>query len=335
MTINSLKKTSDLKVISIRDIDIEDREFLITFPLRSDGLINSIKEIGVVSPIILRDMQDRYQIISGFKRVFACRESDIESIKAIVYSKNELTDKEAFYFNLYENLTLRPFNIVEKAMILNKLFKRIKINKKEYKKKFLPLLGIDLNKKQLKDFFCLLDLDKKIKTYFVEKNISLKNILQWVRFTKKEQQDLFRFISPLRLNSNKLREVLLFLEEICQRDKISVKDIIDCIEIQDVLNNKNITASQKSSKIRDILKRKRFPQLTSMEKSFANTIKDLKLPKGIIFRPPEYFEEKEFSIEFKIKNKEELKRISGELLNVSEKEKISKLFKMSWKNVRF
>jgi len=329
MKINSLEKTSELKLVSIKDIDIKDKEFLITFSLRSDTLINSIKEIGIITPIILRDMQNRYQIISGFKRVFACRELDIKSIKAIVHSKNDLKDKEAFYLNFYENLTLRSFNIVEKAMILNNLFERIKIDTKEYKKKFLPLLGLDFNKKQLKDFFGLLDLDEKIKTYIVEENISLKNILQWMRFTKKEQKDIYRFILPLRLSSNKLREVLLFLEEICQRDKISVKDIIDCIEIQDVLNNMNITVSQRSSKIRDLLKRKRFPQLTSMEKSFADIIKDLKLPKGIIFRSPEYFEEKEFSIEFKIKNKEELKRVSRALLNMSEKEKISELFKMS------
>ena len=123
-------------------------------------------------------------------------------------------------------------------------------------------------------------------------------------------------------------ERMIMLEEICQKDKVSVKDLVDSAEIQEILKNEKLSVSQRTSRIRNILKRKRFPRLSSLEASLSRRIKNLALPKGMLIRPPEFFEEEEFSLELKIKNREDLKRMSRKLLDISEKEEISDLFKV-------
>lgn len=316
------------KLAGLGDIDFEDRLFLTSFPLMSGELIRSIKEIGVINPLILREKGKKFQIVSGFKRAFACRELKREKVKALVYSQDKLSDKEALYLNLSENRTVRVFNTVEIAMILERLFKHLKIDRKEYKEKFLPLLGIDFNEKQLKDCFDLFNLNEELRAYIALEKISFKNIFLWMRFGKGEQEEVFRLISQLRLSSNKLREVLLYLEEICQRDKVSVKDLVGSSGIQEVLKNEKLTVPQRTSRIRDILKKKRFPRLSSLEASLSGKLKNLGLPKGMVIRPPEFFEEEEFSLELRIKNREDLKRMGRSLLDISDRKEITDLFKI-------
>ena len=324
--IKDLFERSFLKSADTGNIDSEDKTFLITCPVRSENLIASIKETGVASPIILREKGSRYQIVSGFRRVAACRELGIKTVRAFVFPEKRLADKEAFCLNLFENHSGRSFNAVEKAMILNTLLKRLKIDKNEYNKKFLPVIGIALNKKENETLFRVLGLDETIKAYIAGEDISLKNTLLWMSLSGKEEE-VFRLIKGLKLSSNKMREVFTFLQEISRRDRVTIKTIVDCPEIQTVLNDENLSLPEKTSKVRAVLKRGRFPRLTSMEESFAKRVKGLKLPKGVMLRPPAFFEEEEFTIEFRIKNQKELKKISRSLVDLSDKEEVSDLFR--------
>lgn len=323
--IKDLFERSVLKSVDIGRIDSDDKTFLITCPVRSENLIASIKETGVVSPIILREKGNRYQIVSGFRRIIACRELGIKTVAAFVFPEKRLADKEAFCLNLFENYSGRSFNAVEKAMILNRLLKQLKIDKNEYNKKFLPVIGIALNKKENEILFRVLALDETIKAFIAAENVSLKNVLLWMSLSG-EEEEVFRLIRGLKLSSNKMREVFTFLQEISRRDRVAIKTIIDGPEIQTVLNDENLSTPEKTVRVRAVLKRKRFPRLTSMEESFAKRVKALKLPKGVMLRPPAFFEEEEFTIEFRIKNQKELKKISRSLVDLSDREEMSDLF---------
>lgn len=76
-------------------------------------LVDSIREQGVITPVILRQKPDgRYEMISGHRRRRACELLDMETIKAEV---REMTDDEATIFMVDANLQRTSLKPSEKA----------------------------------------------------------------------------------------------------------------------------------------------------------------------------------------------------------------------------
>ena len=60
-------------------------------------LTESIKESGILIPIVVRPMGEKYEILSGHRRVYAAHKAGLEAVPAIV---RELTREEAVIFTL-------------------------------------------------------------------------------------------------------------------------------------------------------------------------------------------------------------------------------------------
>ena len=76
-------------------------------------LANSIKQQGLIQPIALRKVGDRYQIISGERRTRASKIAGLSTIKAQVYEN--LDDKAMAEWALIENIQRVDLNPVEIA----------------------------------------------------------------------------------------------------------------------------------------------------------------------------------------------------------------------------
>lgn len=90
-----------LKTFSNHPFRVEDDEEM-------ELLVESVKEKGIINPILVRKVSDdEYEIISGHRRKRACELAKIKTIPAIV---KELNDSEAIIFmvdsNLYREKTL-------------------------------------------------------------------------------------------------------------------------------------------------------------------------------------------------------------------------------------
>jgi ParB family chromosome partitioning protein len=83
-----------LSEISISNLkDFENNPFIFREDTAFEMLMESISDLGVLTPIIVRTLEDgNYEIISGHRRVEACRRLGIEAIPCIV---KELTRDEA------------------------------------------------------------------------------------------------------------------------------------------------------------------------------------------------------------------------------------------------
>ena len=82
---------------------------------RFSELVESIKQKGVIEPIIVRPVKgvDPYEIVAGERRYKASVEAKLETIPAIV---RELTDDEAYDFMLIENLQRQDLTEREEAV---------------------------------------------------------------------------------------------------------------------------------------------------------------------------------------------------------------------------
>jgi ParB family chromosome partitioning protein len=75
-------------------------------------LEDSIRSSGVVQPILVRKVGDRYQLVAGERRWRAARAAGLESIPAVV---RELSDREALELALTENLLREDLNPIDAA----------------------------------------------------------------------------------------------------------------------------------------------------------------------------------------------------------------------------
>lgn len=88
------KNSEVVKKISIKDIsNFPNHPYQIREDEEMEDMVNSIKEMGVLHPILVRPKQDGgYEMISGHRRKRACEKAGITEITAIV---REMTDDEA------------------------------------------------------------------------------------------------------------------------------------------------------------------------------------------------------------------------------------------------
>ena len=84
-----------------------------TFDERSIAeLASSIKAHGLLSPIVVRKMNTKYEIIAGERRFQACKAAGIGKIPAMV---KDISDADAFKISLVENLQREDLNPMEEA----------------------------------------------------------------------------------------------------------------------------------------------------------------------------------------------------------------------------
>ncbi len=76
------------------------------------GLMLSIKEKGLLEPIIVRPTKDGFEIVAGMRRFEACKRLGWRMLPAHVV---ELNDREAFEVSLLENIQRETLNPIEEA----------------------------------------------------------------------------------------------------------------------------------------------------------------------------------------------------------------------------
>jgi ParB/RepB/Spo0J family partition protein len=84
-------------------------------------LASSIRDFGVIEPIIVRPIRDHYEVVAGALRYLAAKEVGLESIPCIV---RELSDKESIEIQVQENLMREEMQPLEKAKMLQYLLEK-------------------------------------------------------------------------------------------------------------------------------------------------------------------------------------------------------------------
>lgn len=81
-------------------------------PEALEELTNSIREKGVLQPLLVRRIKDGFELIAGERRLRAAQGAEIKDVPAIIM---EATDREALELALIENLQREDLNLIEEA----------------------------------------------------------------------------------------------------------------------------------------------------------------------------------------------------------------------------
>ena len=88
----------------------QPRQFL--DPVSLAQLTASIRERGVLEPVLVRRVGDRYELVAGERRTRAAREAGLSDVPAIVL---DIDDREALEISIMENLQREDLNAVEET----------------------------------------------------------------------------------------------------------------------------------------------------------------------------------------------------------------------------
>jgi ParB/RepB/Spo0J family partition protein len=308
-----------LEKIPLARIDRGDTAFLITFLPELEPLLDSIKLVGLLEPLTLRERdKGSYQIISGFKRVEALAHLSISETEAFVYPRGALDDLQALLLIVGHNLT-RPLNLVEKARALEKLL-AFGMTEKEVVDHYLPLFDLQSNVRILHQVIGLADLNQGLQEYLVRKNLSLSTASLFLHLEADDQEAILPLLEALRPGENRVKEIISFLREVSLRDRVSIPFLLARGDIKKILSDQETPRPQRIEHLRRIVKELRFPRLIAMEQQFAEYKRSLSLPPQISFHPPPFFEGEEFRMELRFKDFGAFRELVTRLHQISEGE---------------
>ena len=309
--------------VSMDDIDLKDERFRFSYQFNLEKLLSSIKKIGLISPpLIVERIEPKFVLVSGWKRVYACLQLSLTHIP--VYLLDEKDDYRAFLFCLYENWAFRNFNIIEKAHILHKLNGFIG-DEKKIVKQFFPILDIPANLSYFDIYLKMALLDSAWKKIIFEKKMSLSTAQLLTEFSPEDREALLPFILPM--NANKLKQFCEDLHDLSKKTGHSPKIILSAQEIMSVSQSENLSPLQKSERVRSLIRAKRYPTLSSWEKTFGTSLKKAHLSKDVAFDSASFFEDGEFAVTFSLKNQQAFQKRLSKLQDLLSDEDLFSLFK--------
>ncbi len=124
----------------------------------------SIKEHGVIQPIIVKKSIKGYEIIAGERRTRASKMAGKETIPAII---RDLTDQEMMEIALIENIQRENLNPIEEAEAFSKIIETTSITQEEASRRF------GKSRSYITNLLGLLKLPEKAQNYVKEGKISM------------------------------------------------------------------------------------------------------------------------------------------------------------------
>jgi ParB family transcriptional regulator, chromosome partitioning protein len=163
--------------------DINNRKGLINIPLSQlianpnqprktfheqtiSELAESMKQHGVLSPIIVRPSGSKYEIIAGERRFKAAEQAGLKEVPAII---KKVSNGDARIISLIENIQREDLNDIDRAAALREL----KVNLGSPWEAIAQRLG--LTKRRVLDLVGLLDLPEEIKEDIRQKKLTEKH----------------------------------------------------------------------------------------------------------------------------------------------------------------
>lgn len=122
-------------------------------------LAESIKEHGVIQPVVLKKDGNTYTIIAGERRWRAAKSINLKEIPAVIM---DLSDKAILEVSLIENIQREDLNPIEEAVAFKKLIEDFNLTQEELSKR------IGKSRTAVTNCMRLLNLDDRVKEYLID-----------------------------------------------------------------------------------------------------------------------------------------------------------------------
>ena len=179
-------------------------------------LADSIKQFGVLQPLLVRKRKDYYEIIAGERRWRAAKMAGVKEVPVII---KDYTEQEIVEIGLIENIQRENLNPIEEAMAFKKLLEEFNLKQDEVAER------VSKSRTAVTNSMRLLKLDERVQEMIVDDMISTGHARALLAIDDKEQQyDIANKIFDEKLS---VRETEKLVKEIKNPKKPKMKKKVE------------------------------------------------------------------------------------------------------------
>jgi ParB family chromosome partitioning protein len=193
----SIVEQIEMKMIRSSQFAVRDR-----FQRMSDEdncLIASIREHGLLQPILIRPLSHGFEIVAGHRRFHACRSLRWRFIPCKI---RELADKEAYEIQLTENMQRKSMDPIEEA----EAFRRYVV---DFGWGGVTELAAKIGKSEeyVSHRIQLLKLPEEVKQHIIENRINVSSALELTSISSEKQNMIMQQVASNDLTVRQIREM--------------------------------------------------------------------------------------------------------------------------------
>ncbi len=314
----------DYQSVSLSRIDSSDGTYCIAGREPSGDLVNSIREVGLLRPPLLKADGEKYVIISGFRRIDACRQLGWSCMTAGLMDAATPPGHCAIVA-VADKTAHRSLNLVEQAQAVNLLASAF--DKKDALFAAASKAGLEINQHLAEKLNRVAKMPPLLQSGLIEGAIALPVALA---IDQMQDQDAANSISRLlyefNYSLNQQREILEAVVAVSRRDRIPIPRLLGDGPIGDIRHTTESDPRHKARMIRIHLKTRRYPTISSVEKQFQRLSKQLNLGDHVQLIAPPNFESRTYALRFEFKTPDDLKTIQKELSRLVSAPEIKQLW---------
>lgn len=142
-------------------------------------LSDSIKQFGIIQPLIVQKKEDHYEIIAGERRWRAAKMAGLKEVPAIIKS---YTDREILEISLIENIQRENLNPIDEARAYKKLLTEFHLKQDEVAER------VSKSRTAVTNSMRLLKLDERVQQMVIDEMITTGHARALLSIEDKEQQ---------------------------------------------------------------------------------------------------------------------------------------------------
>ena len=142
-------------------------------------LADSIKQFGVIQPLIVQKKADHYEIIAGERRWRAAKKAGVRKVPVII---KEYTPQEVMEISLIENIQREDLNPIEEAQAFKRLLEEYHLKQDEVAER------VSKSRTAVTNAIRLLKLDERVQQMVIDDMISTGHARALLAVEDQEQQ---------------------------------------------------------------------------------------------------------------------------------------------------
>ncbi len=142
-------------------------------------LADSIKQFGLIQPILVQDREDHYEIIAGERRWRAAKMAGLKEVPVII---RKYTEKEIMEISLIENIQRENLNPIEEAQAYKRLLTEFHMKQDEIAER------VSKSRAAVANSMRLLKLGEEVQQMVVEEMISTGHARALLAIEDKDEQ---------------------------------------------------------------------------------------------------------------------------------------------------
>ena len=234
---NWIENISTINEISIETISVNPFQPRTNFNKSSlKELCLSIKNIGIIQPITVRKIDNnKYQLISGERRLRACNEIGLKKIPAFIRNAN---DQDSLEMALVENIHRQDLDAIEVAITYQRLIEEVKLTQEELSEK------IGKKRSTITNYLRLLKLDPIIQSGIRDGFISMGHGRSLINIENStDQLNIYKKIISKNLSVRNTESLVRNIKDGSDKNNTSKKKI----NFNSTLLNKQVSVIKKTN----------------------------------------------------------------------------------------